>query len=130
MSPVLTTIGNYWWLYEAYIAHSLLRAEGIPAWVQDENIVRLDWLYANAIRGVRLQVPTELAADARAILAQGPMVFEDGAEIEPCLTCGSGEWILVRRGWRVTFLTWLFIGVPLWRRRSIWRCVTCGEAQS
>jgi hypothetical protein len=126
---MLVTVGNYWWLYEAYIAHSLLSAEGIPSWLQDENVVRVDWLYANAVRGVRLQVPADRVADARAILAEGPAAFDDQGQAERCTTCGSRRWELVRRGTRAPFLTWLILGVPLWRRRSSWRCAQCGTAE-
>jgi hypothetical protein len=64
------------------------------------------------------------------MLTDGPMLFEGGAEVELCSTCGAADWVRIRRAWRATYLTWLLVGVPLWRRRSIWRCATCGEPQS
>lgn len=44
-------------------------AEDIPAFVADEYTVNIQWLYSNAIGGVKVQVPLYFAEEAKAILA-------------------------------------------------------------
>jgi hypothetical protein len=89
----LVTVGRYRDLAEAIVARSLLQAEGIESWIQDENLIRIDWGYSNAIGGMRLQVGAENQAAAIGILAQAPdrIAFaEDGEYIQPqCSQCGS-----------------------------------------
>jgi hypothetical protein len=66
MADELTTIGRYFWLHEALVASGLLEGAGIPTCLQDVNLVRINWMYANAIQGIRLQVPLARANEARA----------------------------------------------------------------
>ena len=128
MTDVLITIGRYFWLHEALVARSVLDAEEIPSWLQDSNLVRLDWMYANAIHGIKLQVPTEFADEARAVLSDASRVFDDMPASEPCSHGGSKEFALIHRSRLATVMTWLVIGIPLWYRRSIWKCSECGQA--
>ena len=53
---------------QAHIAKSRLEADGIEAFIRDENIVALNWLYSNAVGGVKLEVAAEDEKRARAIL--------------------------------------------------------------
>jgi hypothetical protein len=39
-------------LAEAYVGRSLLESAGIPAWIADENLVRMDWFYSNLVGGM------------------------------------------------------------------------------
>jgi hypothetical protein len=39
---------------EAHLFRTRLEAAGIPAYVQDEHLIQMDWLYSNAIGGVRV----------------------------------------------------------------------------
>ncbi len=66
----LVTIARYSWPYEADLAKAHLQAAGIMAFVTDEFLVNLNWLYSNAVGGVRLQVPEEDADAARELLKQ------------------------------------------------------------
>jgi hypothetical protein len=126
MPEALTTIGRYFWLHEALVASSLLEGAGIPSCLQDANLVRLNWTYANAIQGIRLQVPITHANEALAVLTSDPHTFEDMPSSDPCENCGAESWRLVHSGRRAIFLTWLVIGVPLWYRRPVWKCNHCG----
>ena len=65
----LVTVGIYSHVYEADLAVSRLESEGIMAFAADEFMVNLNWLYSNAIGGVRLQVPAPDAERAREILS-------------------------------------------------------------
>ena len=67
----LVTVRRYRDLAEAYVGRSLLESAGIPAWIADENLVRMDWFYSNLVGGMRLQVDERDEAAAREILEQG-----------------------------------------------------------
>ena len=54
---------------DAHLLRMRLEAGGIPAFIQDENIVQIHWLVANAVGGVRVQVGDEDVAAARELLA-------------------------------------------------------------
>ena len=66
---MLTTIGRFSHPLEAQIARARLEAAGIPAFVADEHTINMQWLYSNALGGVRLQVPMVCREDAVALLA-------------------------------------------------------------
>jgi hypothetical protein len=108
------------------VASSLLEGAGIPSALQDANLVRLNWMYANAIHGIRLQVPITHANEARAVLASDPVTFEDMPSEDACENCGAESCRLVHPGRRATFLTWLVIGFPVWYQRAVWKCNRCG----
>jgi hypothetical protein len=67
---MLTTIARFSFPFEAQIAKSKLEAMGIPAFVADEHTINMDWLYSNAMGGVRLQVLQEQADEAIALLKE------------------------------------------------------------
>jgi len=69
----LVTLRRYRDLPEAMVARSLLMADGIEAWIQDENLIRIDWGYSNAIGGIRLQVDARDEATVEAILTELPV---------------------------------------------------------
>jgi hypothetical protein len=126
MAEDLATIGRYFWLHEALVASGLLEGAGIPSCLQDATLVRLNWMYSNAIQGIRLQVPVARANEARAMLQSDAVVFEDMPSPDPCTNCGAESCRLVHPGRRATFLTWLLVGFPLWYQRPVWQCSHCG----
>jgi len=72
---------------DASIARGLLESEGIEAWLMDENLVQLDWLYSIAVGGIKVQVQRKDAAAARAVLAADHSAalddFEEDDATEP-----------------------------------------------
>ncbi len=56
--------------YEAQIAKTQLEATEIPTRIENEHTINMDWLYSNALGGVRLLVPEHYADEAKALLAQ------------------------------------------------------------
>ncbi|HEY1808667.1 MAG TPA: DUF2007 domain-containing protein [Acidobacteriaceae bacterium] len=127
----LMTIARYRDLPEADLARGLLESAGITAWIQDDNLVRMDWFYSNAVGGVRLQVDAVHADAAREILDQ-PMPAEfalDGGEefAQPrCPKCGSEEvrFESPRRGAALVAL--YALSVPLPPGSPSWHCGACG----
>lgn len=65
---MLVTIATYSFPHEAHLAKARLDALGIPCFIADEHTINMQWLYSNALGGVRLQVPQVVAAEALAAL--------------------------------------------------------------
>jgi predicted RNA-binding Zn-ribbon protein involved in translation (DUF1610 family) len=128
----LMTVRRYRDLAEAYMGRSLLESAGIPAWIADEHLVRMDWFYSDLIGGMRLQVDERDEAAAREILEEGtPETITYGEEevyVQPtCPKCGSAEIMLgsgTERGRSLLALYVLSIPVP--PRKAMWHCVACG----
>lgn len=68
----MTTIATFNKPEEAHLLRMRLESAGIPAYIQDENTVQIDWLLANAIGGVRVQIAEEDVEAAREYLASEP----------------------------------------------------------
>jgi hypothetical protein len=128
----LATVRRYRDLTEAYLGRSLLDSAGIPAWIADENLVRMDWFYSNMVGGMRLQVDERDQEAAREILeAETPQTITYGEEetyVQPtCPKCGSAEITLgdgTERGPSLVALCMLAIPVP--PREAAWHCEACG----
>ncbi|MDT9694371.1 DUF2007 domain-containing protein, partial [Streptomyces sp. P9(2023)] len=54
--------------HEAHIAKASLESAGITSFIADEHTVNTQWLYSNAIGGVRLLVAEDDAKEALEIL--------------------------------------------------------------
>ena len=127
----LVTVQRYRDLAEAYVGRSLLESAGIPAWVADENLVRMDWFYSNMVGGMRLQVDERDEAAARETLGEGtPETITYGEEkvyVQPtCPKCGSTEITLgggTETGRSLVALYLLSIPVP--PREAAWHCEEC-----
>ncbi|HET9680175.1 MAG TPA: DUF2007 domain-containing protein [Gammaproteobacteria bacterium] len=65
----LFTVAVFDDLPNAHIALGRLDAEGIDAALQDANFVQMDWLYAIALGGIKVQVEEKDVDRARKILA-------------------------------------------------------------
>lgn len=53
---------------DLYVLRARLEGDGIPSFVVDDNIVRMNSLWSVAVGGARLLVPQSLAAEAREII--------------------------------------------------------------
>ncbi len=128
----LVTVGRYRDLAEAYVERSLLESAGVPAWIADEHLVRMDWFYSNMVGGMRLQVDERDEAAAREILEEGtPATIAYGeGEIyaQPtCPKCGSAEITLGGGTERGPSLVALYVlAIPLPPRKAAWHCEACG----
>jgi len=117
---------------EAHLIRCRLEAEGVDAFVVDEHIVSMQWLYSAAVGGVKVQVHARDADRARAVLDASRVPRTDSARFVTddlgaprCPDCGSLD-VQQRFSRRVTFASSLLLGFPLpWPvRRS--RCRSCG----
>lgn len=69
MDKKYAVVARYDTMPEAHIALGRLHAEGINAWLADENLVQTDWLYSIAVGGIKLQVEADMLERASKILA-------------------------------------------------------------
>lgn len=127
---MLTTIARYSLPYEAHLARARLESEGIPAFVADEHTINMQWLYSDALGGVRLQVPEPWALRALSVLAEDReqvLMEEQQVDTELCRHCGSADTEYHQIGRRWAFLMFLGINFPLFPVRDGLRCRDCGK---
>lgn len=124
------TVTRFSFPYEAQIARSALESAGIEAVVLDEHTINMNWLYSNALGGVRLQVLSNREQEAKELLAQ-----DFSAQVEsrvgekrqtPCPECNSTQWQPYTKGKKPAFLVFLLLGFPLFFYRETVRCSDCG----
>jgi hypothetical protein len=82
-----TTIRTFDNSIQATLVKNHLIDEGIAATLSGENLVATNWALSNAVGGIRLQVPEDDVARAKAILEAEPASeIEPDDEAEPTLT--------------------------------------------
>ncbi|MBU2705536.1 DUF2007 domain-containing protein [Zooshikella marina] len=127
---MLVTISRFTFPYEAQIAWAKLDAEGIPAFIADEHTINMQWLYSNALGGVRLQVPEEYADQAQHLLSEDrahDLLSQEGSSSIPCPQCGSTDTKYYQFGKRCAFLVFLCIDFPLYPIKHGIKCSHCGH---
>jgi len=117
------TIATFNFSHEAHLARTRLESQGIPTNIADEQIVSLNWLYAPAIGGIKLNV---LESD----MQRAKEIFAEGSNIDPpkalqCPKCHSMD-IEYQGFWRkVFFLSWIFFIAPIPFLKKKWKCQGC-----
>ncbi len=128
----LVTVREFRDLPEAVLAKGLLESAGIECFLADDNIVRMDWFYSNAVGGIKLQVNQEDAAAAIEVLEQPiPENFDVegiGSYPQPrCPKCQSMDTSFEELNEPVAYTSaWLGVPVPLHAKG--WKCKSCGHA--
>jgi len=131
MSGGLVTIAQYRDLPEAGLAKSRLEGAGITCFLDNEYTVGANWLYSNAVGGVKLRVRDEDAKEAKAIIEENPdAITSEESEVmlsdSACPVCGATEIDTKNYTRKFAALT-LLISLPLllfWKRYS---CKSCGH---
>jgi hypothetical protein len=57
---------------QAFVEKSVLEDAGILCFLEDENVVRMDWLWSNAMGGIKLVVRKKDAEEAEKLLSEKP----------------------------------------------------------
>ena len=125
----LVTVRAFSTVIDAHVACAVLQAAGVDASLRDEHVVSMQWLFSNAVGGVKLQVPADQVEMARDVL--DPPAPVDGipaaaAGTDACPQCGGARAESVLWGRQPAVLTWLVMGVPLFPIRRLRRCASCG----
>ena len=123
-------VGRYSFPHEAQIARASLESAGIPARIADEHTINMNWLYSNALGGVKVLVPAEKVAEAEALLSSdfsSDVDAEQGSTPLACRACGSSNVAPYTKGKRPAFVVWLLLGFPLFFYQHGFRCESCGK---
>jgi len=129
----LVTIASYREPYEAHLYRSLLESSEIPAYVIHEHHVGLNWLYSDAIGGVKLQVQSENREAALELLfSEAAPLSDPSQDLDPdatddsaCPKCrNSGTFHTSTE--RQTKAMSLLVGIPFVWGRNRWKCMNCG----
>ena len=122
---MLVTISTYLFPYEAQIDKAKLESEGITAFIADEHTINMQWLYSNALGGVRLQISEKFRAQALLILNEDRsdlLIEQEGSDLPICEQCGSPETEFYLIGKRLAFLVFLRLDFPLFPTKTVVRC--------
>ena len=127
----MVTIAKFRDLPEALLAQGNLNSSGIESVLLDDNLVRLDWLWSNAVGGIKLQVKVEDADEATEILNQPiPEEFEFGGAEDyrqpECPKCKSLD-VTFQEIYKPVAYGSLWVGLPLPVHRKAWKCRACGN---
>jgi hypothetical protein len=119
------TVATFSHQIEAHLAKAKLESEGLECRLADEHIVSINWLFSDAVGGIKLRVSEKDAERAREILRRGPahpdrIGVSPGEEVEGsrCPVCSSTE--VHGRG----ILSFLASFLPFDKRS--WECRRCG----
>ncbi|EAQ67120.1 hypothetical protein MED121_14374 [Marinomonas sp. MED121] len=126
---MLITIARFTYPYEAQIAWSKLDALGVPAYIADEHTINMQWLYSNALGGVRLQVREEDEQAALLALAEDletELMQQEGFDTDLCPVCDSPNTEFYQFGKRWAFLIFLGLDFPLFPVKEGIQCRDCG----
>jgi hypothetical protein len=121
-----TTIDRFFHPTEAHIAAGRLMAEGIPVNLLGINHVSANWLLANALGGIHLQVPLQYVDVSRDILSSAATVEEPDSE--KCPKCGSRDTTSHTTAWKLSLLAIHLFNFPLPLRKGGRRCEECCAA--
>ena len=65
ISNNLIEIASFSHPYEAHIAKASLETADIPVFITDEHTINMQWLYSDALGGIRLLVPKGYEIEAK-----------------------------------------------------------------
>lgn len=122
----LVTVARFQHVLQAHVARTKLEAAGIGAFVADENIVTVNWLWVNLVGWVRLQVRQSDATRARRVLARQPYDPRRRKSNPRCPQCRSFDVYYARYAMRWVYLTFLILRMPLPIPKRKWICRNCG----
>jgi hypothetical protein len=125
----MVTIRRFRDVPEALLARGTIQSAGIECVLVDDNIVRTDWFWSNAVGGVKLQVSPDDVEVANGILDQPiPEGFEVagiGEYLQPrCPKCQSLDVAFQELDAPVAFVS-AYFNVPIPLMRRAWRCHSC-----
>ncbi|MFH0888946.1 MAG: hypothetical protein V1871_07055 [Planctomycetota bacterium] len=129
----IVTIAQFNDCMMANLAKIKLESEDIECFLDNENIIIMNWFYWNTVGGVKLQVKISDAQKALDILNTKvtPTETEQKAMHSTrgihCLKCNSIMVYPNRIHWREAFFAVFLLGFPILFRNKEWECRECGH---
>ena len=123
-------VARYSFALDANIAKANLDSVGIPSFIADENTINMQWLYSNAMGGVRLFVPADNVDEAKRVLAADFSAEVDlvyGTQPESCPHCQSLDIAPYTKGKKSAFIVFILAGFPLFFYKHGLKCNHCGH---
>lgn len=126
----LITVATYSFPHEAEIARATLESQDILAFVADAHTINMQWLYSDAMGGVRVQVQQKNFEAAKLILNTdySSLVDSDIANEaeQKCSKCG-GLTEHYTKGKKPAFIVFFLLGFPLFFYEHGLKCKLCGH---
>ena len=126
---------NEWVLLRAYsssleanVVRSFLNSKGIETRSRDEHIVNINWLYSNAVGGVKVMVAAGELDRAKALLEEQegqPNLEVVGMPCPKCSSLKTERSFHLRRGVAGLVMALLSVVLPLSQSEK-WSCEECG----
>lgn len=116
----MRTVAQYFLPAEAHIPLSKLQSAGIHATLRDEATLQMNWLWSQAVGGVRIDVPDEEYESALDILDLHPTE----SSLLDCPQCGSPD-ITIQTVGLVNALAILIINAIMPSRKVSATCRHC-----
>lgn len=131
--PKFQTVISYFDLPLAELAKAKLESEGIPCFLLNKHHVGMNWMYSNALGGVKVQVHTEniekareiLDTDESAILSEIDLEFPEDEKNDICRKCGSTNLSYINLS-RKAGAVFLLLSLPLFFFGIRYKCKDCG----
>ena len=129
MNPKLVTVKTFSSTWEADLAKIQLEACGIPAFILDSHTISVNWLFSNAIGGIKLQVFEDQVTDAKEVLSNTAKELEVSISEDKikCPQCGSEIVIPINWERRWSLVSILLLGFPIFYPRGKYLCQDCGH---
>jgi transposase-like protein len=129
MNPRLVTVKTFSSAWEADLAKTQLEACGIHAFILDSNTISVNWLFSNAIGGIKLQVFEDQATEAKEVLSNTAEGLEGSISEDKikCPQCGSEKVTQINWERRWSLVSILFLGFPIFYPRGKYLCQDCGH---
>ena len=131
---MMATVASFQDPVEAQIVRALLESAGIEATVADLNLITANWPMAQALGGVKVQVPETDAEEASKLIAAyqaGELAPEDAGEDDRCGVCGGSDLgVIVPASQKALALAmFAFAAAPI-STRTQRVCNTCGAVET
>ncbi len=128
------TIASYQDLPLAELARAKLESEGIYCHLLNKYHIGLNWLYSQALGGIKIQVRSEdkelaqqvLAKDESDLLENEKLEFPEVKENDLCIYCGSEHLELIKYS-RLSGVLMVLTQLPLLFWGTRFRCKDCGK---
>ena len=95
----LTTVTSCPTVDQADLIKNLLEAEGIPVYLENRNVIAMDWLLGVAVGDIKVKVPEPAAQEALGILiSQQEAIQAAAAKRQASVDLGPGEFACFQCG--------------------------------